>query len=91
MTLQKPHWIILCNQMLSLKRCNEVDSNGNAIGYSEIYTPSVITGIPPVYLSPTLTNEQAQKIAQDHFQTLGVPDTQLTGPEPLGFKNFNRS
>jgi len=86
MTLQKPHWIILCNQMLSLKRCNEVDSNGNVIGYSETYTPSVSTGIPSVDLTPALTNELAEKIAIDYFQTLGVPDTQLTGPEPLGLR-----
>ncbi|MCK9591067.1 MAG: hypothetical protein M0Q91_03510 [Methanoregula sp.] len=33
-----------------------------------------------------MTNEEAEKVALDYFQTLGVPDTQLTGPEPLGLR-----
>jgi uncharacterized protein YneR len=59
---------------------------GHVIGYSETYTPSVSTGIIPVDLTPALTNEQAEKIAIVHFQTLGVPDTQLTGPGSLGLR-----
>ena len=59
---------------------------GHVIGYSEIYTPSVSTGISPVDLTPALTNEQAKKIAIDYFPTLGLPDTQLTGPESLGLR-----
>jgi PKD repeat protein len=59
---------------------------GHVVRYSEIYTPSVVTGISPVNLSPTLTEEQAEIIAEMHFQTLGVPATELIGPEPLGLR-----
>ena len=59
---------------------------GHVVEYSEIYTPSVITGFSPVDLTPALTEEQAKKIAENHFQTLGVSDTELPGSESLGLR-----
>lgn len=63
---------------------------GHVIGYREDYTPSVITGTPPVNLTPHITEEQAKKIAEDYFRTLhGEPDTTVTGPELLNLKISN--
>jgi hypothetical protein len=51
-----------------------VDSfTGQIVEYSEVYTPSVISGIAPVNLTPVLTEEQAQKIAEEHFPGGRVP------------------
>ena len=62
---------------LEIQGSNSIEINvdpftGKVIGYFERYTPSVITGIAPVNLTPTITKEQAQKIAEDHFPTMRV-------------------
>ena len=55
---------------------------GQVIGYSEIYTPSVVSGIPPVNLTPTLSEEEAMKIAEEQFRIMGAHTLQTT-PELL--------
>ncbi len=43
---------------------------GQVISYSEHYTPSVVTGIAPVKLTPAITRDQAERIAEGHTSKL---------------------
>ena len=45
---------------------------GNVSGFDERLACSANTGVPPVDLTPMLTEEQAQKIAEDHFPAMHV-------------------
>lgn len=56
---------------------------GHVISYHESYTTSVISGSSPVDLIPKLTEDEAKKIAEVEFRTMGENDNPLTGPEPL--------
>jgi hypothetical protein len=61
--------------------------SGHIIGYSEIYTPSVVSGISPVNLTPALTDGEAQMIAETEFRTMGA-DTN-NEPELLSLRLTN--
>jgi len=48
---------------------------GHVISYHELYNPSVISGSPPVNLTPDLTEDQAKTIAEKKFMEMDVPSS----------------
>ena len=46
---------------------------GHVISYHELYNPLVISGSPPVNLTPELTGDQAKAISEKKFTEMGVP------------------
>jgi hypothetical protein len=46
---------------------------GHVISYYESYNPLVISGSPPVNLTPELTEDQAKAISEKEFTEMGVP------------------
>ncbi len=58
---------------------------GHIIGYSEFYTPSVVSGEPPANLTPTLTENKAGIISETEFRKMSGYSN-LTKPEFLNLR-----
>jgi hypothetical protein len=62
---------------------------GNVIQYSEDYSSSVVCGVPPVALTPALTEVQAKIKAEEQFQTFERKGTDQIRFTSLGLKILN--
>jgi hypothetical protein len=59
---------------------------GEITSYFESYSPSVLTGTPPVNLTPFISENTAKKIAEDYFRSLGVEEGPQTALTSLGLR-----
>jgi len=63
--------------------------SGNVINYHEMYNPSVISGSPPVNLTPDLTEDQARTIAEKKFSEMDIPSSSQENTKIIRFRISN--